>query len=175
MTSLRLSPAALSFLACFAAFAQPVSEEFRREWPDFRYLEPKQIRALPDTVRADLENRGCRIPKFTKWDGPHNAIQGQFMKAGQQDWAVLCSTADKTVILLYPAGTTESVQPLRSEDADPHRFIHAVTAFVLSKRALRDQQDEQPVPEFDHDAIEDGPIGKTGKVIYFRTGEWTLL
>jgi hypothetical protein len=174
MTLLRLSPAVFLF-ACFATFAQPVSDEFRKEWPDFRYLEPKQIRNLPDAVRADLENRGCRIPKFMKWDGPHNAIQGQFMKAGQQDWAVLCATADKTVILLYPAGAAESVQPLRSEDADPRRFIHAVTAFVLSKRALRDQQGEQPVEDFDHDAIEDGPIGKTGKVIYFRAGEWALL
>lgn len=169
------SIAAFALLCACAAQAQTIPEEFRKEWPDFRYLEPKQIRSLPDAVRADLESRGCRVPKFTKWDGPHNAIQGQFMKAGQQDWAVLCATADKSVILLYPAGAVESVQPLRNEEADPGRFIHAVTAFVLSKRALRDQQGEEPVEEFDHEAIEDGPIGKTGKVIYFRSGEWTLL
>ena len=167
--------AAVALLCASAALAQTISEDFRKEWPDFRYLEPRQVRDLPVPVRADLENRGCRIPKFTKWDGPHNAIPGQFMKAGQQDWAVLCATADKTMILLYPAGGTESVQPLRSEDAEPHRFIHVVTAFVLDKRALRDQQGEQPVPKFEHDAIEDGQIGKTGKVIYFRAGEWTLL
>lgn len=172
---MKIAPiAAVALLCACAAQAQTIPEEFRREWPDFRYLEPRQVRELPSAVRGDLENRGCRIPRFTRWDGPHNAIQGQFMKAGQQDWAVLCATADKTVILLYPAGTAESVQPLRGEDAEPHRFIHAVTAFVLSKRALRDQQGEQPVQEFDHDAIEDGPIGKPGKVVYFRAGEWTL-
>lgn len=170
----RMIPAVV-FLLCSTAHAQSLPGEFRTEWPDFRYLEPKQIRDLPTAVRADLDNRGCRIPKFTKWDGPHNAIQGQFMKSGQQDWAVLCATSDKTVILLYPAGAADAVQPLRTEDADPHRFIHVVTAFVLSKRALRDQQGEQPVQEFDHDAIEDGPIATTGKVIYFRAGEWTLL
>ena len=173
---MKIAPiAAVALLCACAAQAQTLPEDFRKEWPDFRYLEPKQIRELPGPVRADLENRGCRIPKFTKWDGPHNAIPGQFMKAGQLDWAVLCAAADKTVILLYPAGAAEAVQPLRNEDADPHRFIHVVSAFVLSKRALRDQQGEQPVAEFDHDAIEDGPIAKTGRVIYFRAGEWTLL
>ncbi len=173
---MKIAPiAAVALLCACAAQAQTIPEDFRKEWPDFRYLEPKQIRELPGPVRADLENRGCRIPKFTKWDGPHNVIQGAFVKAGQLDWAVLCAATDKTVILLYPAGAAEAVQPLRNEDADPHRFIHVVTAFVLSKRALRDQQGEQPVQEFDHDAIEDGPITKTGKVIYFRAGEWTLL
>ena len=167
--------AAVALLCACAAHAQTIPEEFRKEWPDFRYVEPKLIRELPAAVRADLESRGCLIPKFTKWDGPHNAIQGRFIKAGQLDWAVLCASADKTIILLYPAGAAEGVQPLRNEDADPHRFIHVVTAFVLSKRALRDQQGELPVEEFDHDAIEDGPITKTGKVIYFRAGAWTLL
>lgn len=170
----RMIPVLL-LLLCSPAPAQSLPEEFRKEWPDFRYLEPKLIRELPAALRADLEGRGCRIPKFTKWDGPHNVIQGAFMKPGQLDWAVLCAAAEKTVILLYPAGAAEAVQPLRNEDADPHRFIHVVTAFVLSKRALRDQQGEQPVANFDHDGIEDGPIGKTGRVIYFRAGEWTLL
>lgn len=167
--------AAVALLCACAAQAQTIPEEFRKEWPDFRYLEPKLIRELPASVRMDLESRGCRIPKFTKWDGPHNVIQGAFMKAGQKDWAVLCAAADKTVILLYPAGAAGDVRLLRNEDADPHRFIHVVTAFVLSKRALRDQQGEQPVEEFDHDAIEDGPIAESGRVIYFRAGAWTLL
>jgi hypothetical protein len=162
-------------LPCAVVQAQEVSEEFRKEWPDFRYLEPKQVRDLPGAVRADLEKRACRIPRFMKWDGPHNAIQGQFMRAGQQDWAVLCATPDKTTILIYAAGAAESVQPLRGEDPDPRRFIHAVTAFVLGKRALRDQQGEMPVQEFDHDGIEDGPIGGSGRVIYHRDGEWSLL
>jgi hypothetical protein len=162
-------------LSSAGAQAQSIPEEFRREWPDFRWLEPGQVRELPAQIRADLDKRGCRIPKFTKWDGPHNAIQGQFIKAGQQDWAVLCATSDKSTILLYPAGETASVQPLRMQEADPRRFIHSVTAFVLGKRALRDQQGELPVPEFDHDAIEDGPIGSSGRVIYCRDGEWSLL
>jgi hypothetical protein len=169
-----LVPAVL-LLACAIAQAQDVPEEFRKQWPDFRHAEPKQLRQLPPAVRADLETRGCSIPRFTKWDGPHNAIQGQFLQAGSQDWAVLCAAGGRTTILLYPGGTADGVQSLRAEEADPARFIHTVTAFVLSKRALRDQQGEQPVQEFDHDAIEDGPIGKPGRVIFHRDGDWSLL
>ncbi|HWA12546.1 MAG TPA: hypothetical protein VHA15_05595 [Burkholderiales bacterium] len=162
-------------LLAAAAQAQTLPEEFRKEWPDFRYLEPKQLRQLPAPVRADLESRGCRIPMFTKWDGPHNAIAGQFLEAGRQDWAVLCASDGKTAILVYPGGTADAVQPLRTEASDPRRLLHPVSAFVLTKRALRDQQGEQPVQPFDHDAIEDGPIGMPGRVIYHRAGEWMLL
>ena len=171
---LPLLPALLLLLLPQVVLAQDLPPGFLKEWPDFRQLEPRQVRELPAPVRADLEQRGCRIPRFTKWDGKHNAIQGKFLHPGAQDWAILCAASGKTVILIYPDGTTDLVQPLRSEDADPHRFIHAVTPFVLEKRALRDQEGEQPTPQFDHDGIEDGPIGKPGRVVYFREGEWTL-
>ena len=162
-------------LACAAAQAQEIPEGFRKAWPDFRYVEPGQLRALPDAVRSDLERRGCRIPRFMKWDGPHNAIQGQFMQAGQQDWAVLCATPARTSLLVYPAGLANAVKALRAEDPDPRRFIHTVSAFVLGKRAARDQQGEMPVRAFDHDGIEDGQIGHGGRVLYHREGEWSLL
>lgn len=164
----------LPSLGCAVADAQPVQEEFHNEWPHFRYLQPKQVPELPAAIRADLERRNCLVPKFTKWDGHHNAIRGQFIRTGQLDWAVLCADAGKTIILLYPSGVAEGVLPLRSEDNDPHRFIHTVTAFVLAKRAARDQQGDEQLPVFDHDAIEDGSIQQSGRVIYFRDGEWTL-
>ncbi|MGH8597930.1 MAG: hypothetical protein ACREXT_14830, partial [Gammaproteobacteria bacterium] len=142
------------------------------EWPDFRYLEPRQVRELPAAIRADLEKRNCKIPRFTKWDAPHNVIQGQFLEPGQQDWAVLCRHQDKGSILLYPGNVNADVQTVRSEDHDPYRIIHTVTKFVLQKRAIRDKLTES-VPQFDHDAIEDGPIQKAAIVLYHRDGEWT--
>ena len=154
-----------------AAVAQATVEDVRKQWPDFRYLEPRQVRELPAPVRADLEKLGCRIPKFTKWDARHNIIHGQFFKAGQQDWAVLCQAGDKTGILLYPGGVASDLPMLRAEPSDPARTIHAISAFVLQKRAVRDHPDEPP-PPFDHDGIEDGPIQKTGRVIYHRDDEW---
>ncbi len=157
---------------CAAAAAQTSVEEVRKQWPDFRYLDPGQLRELPEAVRSDLEKLGCRVPKFIKWDARHNVIQGQFFKQGQMDWAVLCQAGDKTGILLYPGGAASDLPMLRSEPTNPTRTIHAVSAFVLQKRAIRDHPDE-PAALFDHDGIEDGPIQKAGRVMYHRDDEWT--
>ncbi|HEX9451758.1 MAG TPA: hypothetical protein VF934_10135 [Burkholderiales bacterium] len=162
----------LLFMLCNAAGSQTTVEEVRKKWPDFRYLEPGQLRELPEPVRADMQKLGCRIPKFMKWDARHNVIQGQFFKPGQTDWAVLCQAGEKTGILLYPGGAASDLPMLRSEPTDPTRTIHVVSAFVLQKRAVRDHPDEPP-PAFDHDGIEDGPIQKAGRVIYHHDDEWT--
>ena len=161
----------ISTVLAAAASAQTALTEIHKEWPDFRYLEPKQVRELPVVIRADLEKRGCKIPMFTKWDARHNVIQGQFLKPGQRDWAVLCRHQDKSTILIYPGSTTADVQLVRSEDHDPYRIIHTATAFVLQKRAIRDKLTES-LPPFDHDGIEDGPIQKAAIVLYHREGEW---
>jgi len=63
------------------------------------------------------------------------------------------------------------VQMVRSEDHDPYRIIHTITAFVLHKRAIRDKLTES-LPSFDHDGIEDGPIQKAALVLFYRDGEW---
>ena len=162
---------AISTVFAAAANAQTALSEIQKEWPDFRYLEPKQVRELPAVIKADLEKRGCKIPRFTKWDARHNVIQGQFLKPGERDWAVLCRQQDKSSILVYPGSATANVQLMRSEDHDPYRIIHTATAFVLQKRAIRDKLTES-LPQFDHDGIEDGPIKRNAIVLYFRDGEW---
>jgi len=164
---------ALAIATVFAATAsaQTALNEIQKEWPDFRYLEPAQVRELPAVIKADLEKRGCKIPRFTKWDARHNVIHGQFLEPGQRDWAVLCRHQDKSSILIYPGSTTADVQLMRSEDHDPYRIIHTATAFVLQKRAIRDKLTES-LPQFDHDGIEDGPIKRNALVLYYRDGEW---
>ena len=161
----------ISAVLAAAASAQTAVTEIQKEWPDFRYLEPKQVRELPAAIKADLDKRGCKIPRFTKWDARHNVIQGQFLKAGQRDWAVLCRHEEKSSILIYPGGATAEVQMVRSEGHDPYRIIHTITAFVLQKRAIRDKLTES-LPQFDHDGMEDGPIQKVALVLYYRDGEW---
>jgi hypothetical protein len=162
---------ALAITTAFTAEAGAQNAEIQKEWPDFRYLEPKQVRELPALIRNDLEKRGCKIPRFTKWDAKHNVIQGRFLKSGQQDWAVLCRHDDKSSILIYPGGVPADVQMVRSEDQDPYRIVHTITAYVLQKRAIRDKLTES-LPQFDHDGIEDGPIQKAAIVLYYHDGEW---
>jgi len=159
---------------CLTAMAQTTAQDVRKQWPDLRYLDPGQVRELPAPVRNDLEKLGCRIPKFLKWDARHNVIQGQFFKAGQHDWAVLCETRDKSGILLYPGGAATGLPMLYAQPIDPARMIHTVSPFVLQKRAIRDHP-ETPPPSFDHDGIEDGAVQKTGRVLYFQDDEWTEL
>lgn len=170
MMKLGLALAIATVLAA-AASAQTALKEIQKEWPDFRYLEPAQVRELPAVIKTDLEKRGCKIPRFTKWDARHNVIQGQFLKPGQRDWAVLCRHQDKSSILIYPGSTTADVQLVRSEDHDPYRIIHTATTFVLQKRAIRDKLTES-LPQFDHDGIEDGPIQRNAIVLYYSDGEW---
>ena len=158
----------------FPAVAQTTVERSRSQALELRYLDPPKVRELPAAVRADLARLGCRIPRFVKWDARHNIIQGQFFEAGRQDWAVLCQTTDKAGILLYPGGAVTELPMLNAQPNDPGRAIHAVSAFVLQKRALREHPDAAP-PAFDHDGIEDGPLQKPGRVLYYRDGEWTGL
>jgi hypothetical protein len=50
-------------------------------------------------------------------------------------------------------------------------MIHTVSPFVLQKRAIRDQSAER-LPAFDHDAIEDGPVGGASETVYKLEGRW---
>lgn len=151
--------------------AQHNLEPAQRDWPDLRLLKPEKVRGLSDQLEADLRNRGCRIPMFTKWDGRHNVIRGAFMRAGSQDVAVLCLVDDDMSIIVYPDSSAQNVQQIRKFPADAYRMIHAVSPFVLNKRAIRDQA-TQRLPEFDHDGIEDGPVGERSETTYFHAGSW---
>ncbi len=151
--------------------AQHNLEPAQRDWPDLRLLTPEKVRGLSDQLEADLRNRGCRIPMFTKWDGRHNVIRGAFMRAGSQDVAVLCLVDDDMSIIVYPDSSAQNAQQIRKFPADAYRMIHAVSPFVLNKRAVRDQATER-LPEFDHDGIEDGPVGERSETTYFHAGSW---
>ena len=143
----------------------------QRDWPDLQLLTPDRVRGLADNLKADLTARGCRIPMFTKWDGRHNVIRGAFMRAGSHDVAVLCLADDDMSILVYADGSAQNAQQIRKFPADAYRMIHTVSPFVLKKRALRDNATER-LPAFDHDAIEDGPVGQRSETTYFHAGSW---
>lgn len=153
------------------ALAQHNLEAAQQDWPDLRLQTPDKVRGLNNQLRTDLRDRGCRVPIFTKWDGRHNVIRGAFMRAGSQDIAVLCLVGDDMSIIVYPDGSAQNVQQIRKFPANAYRMIHAVSPFVLNKRAIRDRATER-LPEFDHDGIEDGPVGERTETTYFHAGSW---
>ena len=153
------------------ALAQHNLEQAQKEWPDLKLLAPNQVKSLNDMLRADLSKRGCRIPMFTKWDGRHNVISGAFMGSGSKDVAVLCLIDDDMSIIVYPNGGTANAQPVRTFPADAYRMIFSSSPFVMKKKAIRDNTAQQ-LPAFDHDGIEDGPVGGRSETVYFYDGNW---
>lgn len=162
----------MAIAASAVAQAQHNLEDAKMDWPDLRILQPRQIRGVSGPIRADLERRrGCRIPMFTKRDGVHNAIRGRFARAGQQDVAVLCLKDDDMSIVVYWGGAADKAEELRKFPADAYRMIHTVSPFVLKRRAMRDQAVDR-LPAFDHDGVDDGPVGGPPDTVYYREGGW---
>ena len=151
--------------------AQHNLETARKAWPDLQIFAPEQIRELNSDLKAALSKRGCRIPVFTRWDGRHNVIRGSFLQPGGQDVAVLCLSGDDMSIIVYRDGTSQSAQEIRKYPADAYRMIYVASPFVLKKKAIRDGT-TQRLPQFDHDAIEDGPVGERAETVYFDAGMW---
>ena len=153
------------------ALAQHNLEEAKQAWPDLQLMNPERVRGLDKELQLDLQARQCRIPVFTKWDGRHNVIRGSLLAPGSNDVAVLCLVADDMSILVYPGGKAGDAQLIRKFPADAYRMIHTVSPFVLNKRAIRDKATGR-LPEFDHDGIDDGPVGGRAETIYFYEGQW---
>src|SRR5262245_36638029 len=64
-------------------------------------LPPSAFAQLPSAVRRDLERQGCRVPQTFASAARHNVIRGAFTSRGSAEWAVLCSIADSSRILVY--------------------------------------------------------------------------
>ena len=168
---LSLTPLCLTALFCSTALAQHNLEEAQKEWADLRFFKPGEIRRLSAGLKADLTKRECRIPMFTKWDGQHNVIQGSFLKPDSHDVAVLCLADDDMSVIVYADGNPGAAQEIRKFPADAYRLVHKQSPFVMEKRAIRDKATER-LPTFDHDGIEDGPVGGRFETTYYHAGQW---
>ena len=158
-------------LFCSPALAQHNLEEAQRAWPDLQLFDPAKIRNLNTSLKSDLTKRGCQVPIFTKWDGPHNVIRGSFRKPDSNDIAVLCLVDDDMSVIVYGDGQVANAEQIRKFPANAYRMIHKVSPFVLNKRAIRDKATER-LPEFVHDAIDDGPVGDRAETTYNYGGNW---
>jgi len=66
-----------------------------------RRLPVENYHKLPSRVAAVLRSRRCTIPQPDQ-DGPaRNVVRGEFFRKGQKGWAVLCSSGDKSSILVF--------------------------------------------------------------------------
>ena len=165
--------------------AQTTPDSLRNfEEADLRILRlpPSAFPDLPHHLRRDLERRGCSVPQLWVVKKPHNVIKGRFFRAGQVDWAVLCSVDRVSVILVYRNGSTlnpsaiarepdmSRLQEVGNNEIGYSRGIGLATrAYILSHDRA------QTAPKIDHDGINDAFAEKGSVVMYFHNGKWIEL
>ena len=71
-----------------------------------RRILPEDIPGLPPEFVEKLKERNCSVPQFDEGTAgsssePNNVIHGEFAKAGQQNWAVLCSNGQTSTIVIF--------------------------------------------------------------------------
>ena len=172
--------AALLLVLCVSAHAD--------EWSDAdqatRRLAPAEATALPPAVRADLEKRGCRIPQFFASRQAGNFARGTFLGTERDDWAVLCSIARVSRILVYPGGTAQGVVEVPGSARKDADFLQEVgggrIGFSRSVSAMSPQQGRRHQMQllgrvavrFQHAGIEDAFIEKAAVARYFNGRKW---
>ena len=148
-------------------------------------LKPDAFPELPRVVAEDLERRGCTIPQTYLERGPHNVISGSFREPTQVDWAMLCSRAQASTILVYWAGSTDDVADLGTSPDEGwlqtigggkigySRFIATASVeAILHNRRVYGSSEHPPIT---HDGIEQGMTGKGSSVHYWHDGNWEQL
>lgn len=148
-------------------------------------LAPAAFVDLPPDVRADLEERGCKVPQSYPDTVPHNMVRGQFSAAGQTDIAVLCLARDTAAILVYRNERTDDVVELEPRPQSEYRqvvqgrtseFSRAVGVASPEFIQSRHQAYGGPAPPpLDHDGINDIFVGKASVVWYWHAGRWLKL
>lgn len=151
---------------------------------DGTYLKPSDFPALPSEVRADAWWRGCRIPQPGWVETPHNVISGSFRKAGQTDWALLCSDGYETDLLVYWGGSAREVAEIpfgpdeqRMGNASDGSGGYEWMIGTMSPESIEHNRrlaDGATFPPILHDGIDEG-CEKGSVVHYFHEHSWHRL
>lgn len=149
-------------------------------------LEPREFTLLPQNIVEYLERRGCTIPQAFHDTKPHNVIQGQFRKASQVDWAVLCSRGRVSSLLVFWNGGTSRVGEIAS--VKDQSFLQQIgdgkigfsrTISVADGEYIRRQYisygGRKPPRSISHHGINDAFLEKASTVRYFYRDRWLEL
>jgi hypothetical protein len=151
-----------------------------------RSLPPSAFPELPANVAGELDRRECRIPQPERHKR-NNVIQGEFLKPGQTNWAILCMTKQVTSLLVFENGSEQSpVEIERKANASAARwFITPVSEQTLVD--LSAWKPSIPRPKVHHQGISSGigPLDpSSGRfsdaaaetiIYFFDGGKWTKL
>lgn len=183
---MRLTIAFL-LLAPGAVFCQTAAAPLDFEKADTQVvrLSPSKFPQLPETIRRELDRRGCTIPQVWGDSRTHNVIHGSFIQKAELDWAVLCSVNRNSSILLFRNASPTRVielareadfEKLQGEGGDQVGYSRAISP-VGREFIMRHYQAYGGVkpPPIDHQGIDDAFVEKASVVRYFHRGKWLEL
>lgn len=160
------------------------AEAWARADLSVRRLSPDTFGLLPPSIRKELIRLGCTVPQTVEYERPHNVISGRFTSSTGTDWAVLCSRARVSAILVFRQGRTPPIELASSPDANYLQGLGG-TAIGFSRlisvasprfiRAAAAAADSRIPPRLDHEGIDDAFAGKASAVLYFYAGNWRTL
>lgn len=149
-------------------------------------LEPARFPDLPGAVRAELERLGCRVPQAFYPEEPHNVIRGNFARAGQEDWAVLCSRDGASEIRVFWGGPARCPSPIGEPSPDRDWLQGMGGAEIVYSRHIRAVGRDYILrmheafggpepPPIEHQGIEEYFVEKASSVLYCYQGKWVRL
>jgi hypothetical protein len=161
-------------------------------------LAPSEVPGLPGEFVEKLNARGCTIPKFDVASSlpaassgtsevavfaPTNVIHGEFARAGQEDWAVLCSNGKSSTIVIFWGRETACPGSLaRLEDAHyltaangKGKSLHYSRAIrALGENDLSERTGMSALRPLAHQGIDDRFVGKSSSFFYCNEGKWRI-
>lgn len=152
---------------------------------DLKRLSPEVFKELPSNVKRDLSKRGCLVPQCCFNKTPHNVVNGSFVRKGQTDWAVLCSSGRVSSILIYVGASTGTVMAIES-CRDMTFLQHMGDGLIMYSRYIgrlpannvRDiykRAKSVDIPGDIHDGLVDGFAEKASSIFYYHKGKWDSL
>jgi len=169
----------------FWAVQLPSSEAWAQADRATIRLDPTAFTNLPRSVLLELQRRGCAVPQPFTDSNHQNVIRGSFHRSGQIDWAVLCSRARTSSILVFSnagAGPTEELarrpdaEYLQTIGSNRIGFSRAISVASASdiRRHYQQHGGTKP-PTLAHVGIDDAFVGKASVVWYWYRGKWLEL
>ncbi len=150
-----------------------------------RRLQPEAFQELPRSVGAVLRQRGCLVPQPAPDGPPRNVVRGEFFVKGQTGWAVLCSVAGLSAILVFrdDADTTPE-QVAEGEDqsyvfrGDQSKIYYLREIAVADRKFIMTHYRAYGGPEpppIDHHGIDDSSLETASITYYWHQGTWLRL
>ena len=136
-----------------------------------KYLPPAAFPELPSKIVSELQSRKCMIPQFPKgWtiSDRINVTRGEFAKAGQKDWAVVCAVTEVTLLIFWN-GSDKDPAELPVGERNTYWFSGLIAQELLKRK----YSDKLPGLTIDHDAIGITNKDEQTTIQYFQDGKLT--